>query len=83
MACTLLGILWMYLSISGIARASCHKSTLPLIKQANNGSVQALKRCSREFSDQQMTSDDAGPSYLENADKYEYDTLAIGRLIAR
>jgi hypothetical protein len=26
--------------------------------------------------------DDAGPSYLEEVDKYEYDTLAIGRMIA-
>jgi hypothetical protein len=34
--------------------------------------------------DQQTTRDDnAGLSYLENADKYEYDTLVIGRMIAR
>jgi hypothetical protein len=26
--------------------------------------------------------DDTGLSYLENADKYEYDMLAIGRMIA-
>jgi hypothetical protein len=29
-----------------------------------------------------MTSDDAGPSYLEHADTYEYNTLVIGRMIA-
>jgi hypothetical protein len=38
----------------------------------------------RSSGDQQTTrNDDAGPSSLENADKYEYDTLAIGRMIAR
>jgi hypothetical protein len=26
--------------------------------------------------------DDTGLSYLENADKYEHDMLAIGRMIA-
>jgi hypothetical protein len=38
----------------------------------------------RSSGDQQTTLDDnAGPSYLEEADKYKYDTLAIGRTIAR
>jgi hypothetical protein len=33
--------------------------------------------------DQQTTrNDDAGQSYLEEVDKYEYDMLAIGRMIA-
>jgi hypothetical protein len=45
--------------------------------------ILALKRCTQEFGDQQMTSDDAGPSYLENTDTYEYDTLAVGRMIVQ
>jgi hypothetical protein len=45
--------------------------------------IAALKRCARDFADQQMTSDDAGLSYLESMDAYEYDSLAIGRLIAQ
>jgi hypothetical protein len=32
---------------------------------------------------QQRTDDNAGLSYLESVDAYEYDTLAIGRLIAQ
>jgi hypothetical protein len=32
---------------------------------------------------QQMTSDDAGLSYLESVDAYEYDTLAIRRMIVQ
>jgi hypothetical protein len=63
----------------------------PSSKQAVDGSVAALKRCAYDFmgqprssGDQQMTcDDDAGPSYLENADKYEYDMLAISRMITR
>jgi hypothetical protein len=34
-------------------------------------------------SDQQKTDDDAELSYLESAEAYEYDTLAIGRMIAQ
>jgi hypothetical protein len=63
----------------------------PSSKQAVDGSIVALKRRARDFmgqprsiGDQQTTcDDDTGPSYLENADKYEYDTLAIGRMITR
>jgi hypothetical protein len=53
----------------------------PSSKQANNGSIDALKRRSRDFSNQQMTSNEAGPLYLENTDTYKYDTLAISRMI--
>jgi hypothetical protein len=62
----------------------------PSSKQAVNGSVAALKRRTRDFmgqprssSDQQKTDDDAGLSYLESTDAYEYDTLAIGRMIVQ
>jgi hypothetical protein len=48
----------------------------PSSKQAVNRSIAALKRRAHDFmgqpqtsSDQQMTSDNAGPSYLEEADK--------------
>jgi hypothetical protein len=38
----------------------------------------------RSSGDQQTThDDDTGLSYLENAEKYEYDTLVIGRMIAQ
>jgi hypothetical protein len=63
----------------------------PSSKQAVNGSVAALKRRAHDFmgqprssGDQQTTcNDDTGLSYLENAEKNEYDTLVIGRMIAR
>jgi hypothetical protein len=32
---------------------------------------------------QQRSDDDAGLSYLESADKYKYDMLAIGRMIVQ
>jgi hypothetical protein len=37
----------------------------------------------RISSEQQKTDDDAGLSYLESAEAYEYDTTAVGRMIAR
>jgi hypothetical protein len=37
----------------------------------------------RSSGDQQKTDDDAGLSYLESAEAYKYDTLAIGRMIAQ
>jgi hypothetical protein len=62
----------------------------PSSKQAVDGSVAALKRHTRDFmgqlqssGDQQKTDDDAELSYLESAETYKYDTLAIGRMIAQ
>jgi hypothetical protein len=62
----------------------------PSSKQAVDRSVAALKRCACDFmgqlrssGDQQKTDDDAGLSYLESAEAYKYDTLAIGRMIAQ
>jgi hypothetical protein len=55
----------------------------PSSKQAVNGSKAALKRRTCTFGDQQTTGDNAGLSYLENADKYEYDMLAIRRMIVQ
>jgi hypothetical protein len=55
----------------------------PSSKQTTHDKIAALKRRAQESGDQQMTNDDAGPSYLENADTYEHDMLAIGRMIAR
>jgi hypothetical protein len=63
----------------------------PSSKQAVDGSVAALKRRAHDFMGQPRSSgnqqtthdDDAEPSYLENADKYKYDTLAISRMITR
>jgi hypothetical protein len=62
----------------------------PSSKQAVDGSIAALKRHAHDFMGQPRTSgeqqktedDDAGLSYLESTEKYEYDTLAIGRMIA-
>jgi hypothetical protein len=54
----------------------------PSSKQVNDSSVAALKRHACDFGDQQTTGDDdAGISYLESMDNYEYDMLAIGRMI--
>jgi hypothetical protein len=50
---------------------------------AENGSIAALKRHAHDFVHQQATRDDAGLSYLESADTYEYDTLAIRRMIVQ
>jgi hypothetical protein len=55
----------------------------PSSRQMKADKIAALKRRAREFGNQQKTSDDAGPSYLENADAYKYDTLAIGRMIVQ
>jgi hypothetical protein len=37
----------------------------------------------RSSGDQQKTDDDTGLSYLESAEAYKYDTLAIGQMIAQ
>jgi hypothetical protein len=50
-------------------------SLAPPSKQVEDGSIAALKRHAHNFTYQQMT------SYLENADTYEYNTLAIGWMI--
>jgi hypothetical protein len=62
----------------------------PSSKQAVDGSIAALKRRARDFmgqpqpsSDQQKTDNDTGLSYLESAEAYEYDTLAVGWMIAQ
>jgi hypothetical protein len=56
----------------------------PSSKQVNDRSMVPLKRHTHDLGDQQTTGDDnAGPSYLENVDKYKYSTLAIGRMIAQ
>jgi hypothetical protein len=56
----------------------------PSSKQANDRSMAPLKRHARDLGNQQTTGDDnAGPSYLENTDKYKYNMLAIGRMIAQ
>jgi hypothetical protein len=56
----------------------------PSPEQAENDQVADLKRRTWHYADQRLTSDDtAGLSYLESADAYEYNTLAIGRLIVQ
>jgi hypothetical protein len=60
----------------------------PSSKQAVDGSVATLKRRTRDFmgqpwtsGEQQKTDDNAGLSYLESAEAYEYDTAAVRRMI--
>jgi hypothetical protein len=48
---------------------------------AENGSIATLKRRAHDFAHQHMTCDDGQISYLESADNYEHDTLAIRRMI--
>jgi hypothetical protein len=55
----------------------------PPSNKAEDGSIAALKRRAHDFMGRHRTDDDAGLSYLESADAYKYDTLAIGRLIAQ
>jgi hypothetical protein len=55
----------------------------PSPKQARGNKVAALKRHPHDFMGQQRSDDDAGLSYLESADKYKYDMLAIGRMIVQ
>jgi hypothetical protein len=56
----------------------------PPSNQAEDGSIAALQRHARDFAHQQMTRDsESGISYLESADSYEYDMLAIRRMIAQ
>jgi hypothetical protein len=56
----------------------------PSRKQTDADKINALKRRTRDFMGQQRSSDnDVQTSYLESADNYKYDTLAIARLIAR
>jgi hypothetical protein len=62
----------------------------PSSKQAVDGSITALKRRTCDFmgqprtsGEQQKTDDDAGLSYLESAEAYEYNTLAVGWMITR
>jgi hypothetical protein len=69
------------LEFNGVTIPPC-----PSSNSAVKGSVAALKRHARDFmgqprsrGDQQMT----GLSYLEEADKYEYDTLVIGRMVTQ
>jgi hypothetical protein len=58
-------------------------SPCPPPKQTGNDKITALKRHACDFMGQQRTNDNAGLSYLESAEAYNYDTLAIGRLIAQ
>jgi hypothetical protein len=49
---------------------------------AEDGSIAALKRRAHDFTHQQTTHDGGtGTSYLESADDYKYNMMAIGRLI--
>jgi hypothetical protein len=56
-------------------------SPCPSPKQAGSDKIAALKRRACDFMGQPRTDDNAGLSYLESVDTYEYDTLAIGRMI--
>jgi hypothetical protein len=54
----------------------------PSCKQTDTNKINALKRRTHDFMGQQRSSDDdVQISYLESADTYKYDTLAISRLI--
>jgi hypothetical protein len=62
----------------------------PSSKQAVDRSIAALKRRACDFmgqprssGEQQKTDDDAGLSYLESAEAYEYNTLTIGQMIMK
>jgi hypothetical protein len=62
----------------------CHGSAMPPPSiEAENGSIAALKRHTHDFAHQQMTCDNRQISYLESMDTYEYDTLAISRMIVQ
>jgi hypothetical protein len=84
-SCTICHSKWIS-STSHVTNLPC-----PSSKQAVDGSVAALKRRTHDFmgqprssGDQQKTEDDdTGLSYLENVDKYEYDMLAIGKMITQ
>jgi hypothetical protein len=52
-------------------------------KQTDAEKINALKRHAHDFMSQRSSDNDVQTSYLESADTYEYDTLAIARLIAR
>jgi hypothetical protein len=65
-------------SIHGVTISPC-----PSPKQAGSDKIAALKRCAHDFMGQPWSSDNAGLSYLESMEAYDYDTLAIGRLIAQ
>jgi hypothetical protein len=54
----------------------------PSHKQTDADKINTLKRRARDFMGQQRSNDnDVQTSYLESADTYEYDMLAIARLI--
>jgi hypothetical protein len=55
----------------------------PSREQTNNDKVASLKRRTCDFMGQPRQDDQARSSYLESADTYEYDTLAIARLIVQ
>jgi hypothetical protein len=58
-------------------------SPSPPPKQTGSDKIAALKRRTRDFMGQPRSSDDVGLSYLESAEDYEYDTLAVRRMIAQ
>jgi hypothetical protein len=58
-------------------------SPCPPHKQTNEDKIAALKRRACDFMGQPRTDDDAGLSYLESAEAYDYNTLAVGRMIAQ
>jgi hypothetical protein len=56
----------------------------PSRKQTSEDKIAAWKRRAHDFMGQQRSSDnDVQTSYLESVDNYEYDMLAIARLITR
>jgi hypothetical protein len=66
------------LRVSPVTNLPC-----PSMEQAENDKHMDLKRCVWHYADQQLMDGDAGLSYLESADIYKYNTLAIGRMIAQ
>jgi hypothetical protein len=57
-------------------------SPCPSHKQTSKDKIVALKRRARDFMGQDRSTDD-DDSYLMHADTYEYDTLAVVRMIAQ
>jgi hypothetical protein len=78
LACVFYCCLFLNLHTLIVMDPLCHPSNI-----AEDGSIAALKRRAHDFMHQQTTCDNAGLSYLESADDYEYNMLAIGRMIVQ
>jgi hypothetical protein len=71
------------INLAAAARFIVMNRPWPSCKQTKEDKIAALKRHTRDFTDQRRTNDDTGLTYLESTEDYKYNTLAVGRMVVQ